>query len=941
MKHSDKDRMFNATPQESSRRREAGRDGREHVINRGLEKRFHEYLKDLRWGMPNTSYDGETGTRSSTLDKSMSHSRKDEETRGSRSYGSSATEEQRKRMMRLHATVPDSTFAERSAARVSKTRSRRQAADSYVSQLYTTTMDEMLHTGDFFQHAESSSDNAFSIRHDSQTSTDEGSPLVVDHEMHYAAEPDVTRSKQRRERRPYRWYPESDQDTSNNAEVKSPARNAREDSRHSDNDYIFDVEFSYEEADDAKPSYARTDGLPEKDYSELVMSLRTMADRIESMASARDAAQRENEQMRRTLGSQLHLKNQELAHLRNQIREHESEKRDLEARLDALEAKLLRVKSTRRASLPKDQEGADGEETDDSDYTATMPAAVIDAEELDQRSRAYIKTLKTYLYASMGLSSNAAFQSELYRDLRSMQDVVRCGDLVDFINECIRSDAEVLHNRLRHSALRHGINRIFTEGHLPAAANRYPYPQEFERRVVEEIEASHPPRRFSMHPSSKSDAQREKMGVVMNRVVLLSVLKHSDISTLYNYLFTALYYDNFRMVNILKEAVARRFLDFQMAPKYNTRVSHPLMWSFGDSCNATQAYRYMKALDLNFANFPTDPHDGDNLWHRVAKGDAVAVAQTLKPYAIHAEHISTPNNHGKTPLDVAKGKVRTELLALAVVQKAAKGSESYRENDFEGALKMYTDAIEMQMEVLSTDGGDKVIAHDINLGKLYYNKARSLMHLDRWTGTVEACELCVQHIPSYTNAYATCIQAHEKLLDWGNAAKTCYLMRENCGVFDDEKMVALQSQIGATMFQVLGLSSTASPREIKQAFNQLCKLWHPDKIGLDPANVDIKRRAMNQFNRLYEAREKLLDDSTRMLEQSKPETQYKQPEPIVDSVSKGSKSVDASATKIEPLEQHLSKLKSESQDDTAVDDHLVQTAVDRIQKQMNEMHVKA
>ncbi|CDR97021.1 DnaJ domain containing protein, putative [Babesia bigemina] len=939
MRHQDKDTMFNSTHPEASRHRESGSGGRDHVTNRGMDKRFHEYLKDLRWGVPHTNYGGEAGTRGSTSDKKASHNRKEDKSRDSRHYDSSINEEQRKRMMRLHATVPDSTFAERSAARISKNRLRRHADDTYGKMLYTTSV-EMFRNDNFFQEAESSSDNAFSIRHDSQTSTDEGSPVVVENEIHYSTEPEAARSKSHRERSPYRWHPESDADP-NSAEVKPPVRSAREMPNHNDNDYIFDVEFGYEEPGHASAGYAGAHSMLERDYSGLVMSLRAMADQIESMASAREAAQRENERIRRALYSQLHLKNQELARLRNQAREHESERSDLEARLDALEAKLLRLKSTRRADRPKDQEGADGEETDDSNYTATMPAVIIDADELDQRRRSYITTLKTYLYTSMDQSSNAAFQSELYRDLSSMPEVVRCGDLVDFINDGIRSDADVLHSRLRHSALRHGINRIFTEGHLPAATNRYPYPQEFERRVVDEMESSHPPRRFSMHGTAKSDAQREKMGVVMNRLVLLSILKHTDMGTLYNYLFTALYYDNFRAVEILKESVARRFLDFQLAPTYSARVSHPMMWSFGDSCNATQAYRYMKALDFNFATFPTDPHNGDNLWHRVAKGDAVAVVQTLKPYAIDAEHISAPNHHKETPLDVAKGKVRVELMGLAVVQKAAKGSENYRDNDFEAALKMYSEAIEMQIEVLSIDGGDKVATQDVNLGKLYYNKARSLMHLDRWTGAVEACELCVQHIPSYTNAYATCIQAYEKLLDWGNAAKTCYLMRENCGVFDDEKMAALQSQLGATMFQILGVSSTANPREIKQAFNQLCKQWHPDKINLDPANVDLKRRAMNQFNRLYEAREKLLDDSARKVEQSKPETPYKHPEPIVDASGKASKGAEATAAKIEPLQHHLSKLKCESQDDVAVDEQLLQTAVDRIQQQMNEMHAKA
>lgn len=254
------------------------------------------------------------------------------------------------------------------------------------------------------------------------------------------------------------------------------------------------------------------------------------------------------------------------------------------------------------------------------------------------------------------------------------------------------------------------------------------------------------------------------------------------------------------------------------------------------------------------------------------------------------------------------------------------------------ALKFYSDAIEKQLEAMAIKSDHKDDVCDVNLGKLYYNKARSLLHLDRWTETVDACEMCLNHIPTYTNAYITCIQAYEKLLDWESAAKMCFLMSENCGIVDDEKMQALHSQLGATMFQILGLSNDAAPKDIKHAFNQLCKQWHPDKVGVDTSQTDLKRRSMNHFNRIYNAREKLLDDSLREVERQRPETHYMVPEPIMQS----SRTCHEDDEKAPPHEEcnhkHKSTEKEAKTNGGLPHGQFLQTTFDRLQHQIDEIN---
>ncbi|ORM42171.1 DnaJ -like protein [Babesia sp. Xinjiang] len=927
-------------PSNSSRQTNSGKyrqsrnRGRGRYADGDTKNRLHDYLRDLQWGMA-SSYDecnDETHTAQSNEEPTTWHrhmSRKNNERRNMAS-----TDDQWKHMMRYHGAGPDTKYEERSANQRKKGQQRRNNLDGCNTLLYESALEEFFRTNDIYQDDENLLQQTFE-RQDPETSTDDGSPMILEHEIHFAETVDQIPTKSWPGQREFMQNAAKGEKGSDEKNSKQPNRySTKIPMKQFDTEPIFDVNFEYEEP------YVEEKGTKDDEKCrDLASSLRTIAMQIESIAGSRDAMQRERDEICKAMGRQLHSKHSEIMQLRSQIAAHDVEKHRLKGKVEALEAEMRRLKLTRKrtSTLNEGEKEPVEMEGDDTNEMETVPPFILEHTKLDSKLRSHIKKLQMNLYLSNKLSATPTFQAELYRDLRNTPEIVNCREIFDFINESIRNDAELLHTRIRHSALMHGVKRMFVEDHLSPFTNRYPYPPEFEQKVIEEMENSHPSRRFNMDPSQMNDVRREKVGLVLNRIVLRSVFKYSHINNLYNYLFTALYCDNFRVVDILKDAIVNKFLDFQMAPEYNKRVSHPMMWAFGDACNATQAYRYMKMLGFDFASFPSDPHDGENLWHRVVKGDAVAVAQALKPYTIHTGYMSVANQRNETPLDISNGKLRRELLTLVVVEIASKGSDKYRDNDFEGALELYSEAISKQLEAMSIDTKEDNVHRDVNLGKLYYNKARSLMHLDRWTETVEACELCMEHIPTYTNAYVTCIQAYEKLLDWNNAVKTCCLMRENCGVVDDEKMETLKSQIGATMFQILGLPNSASPREIKQAFNQLCKQWHPDKIGLDPANGDIRRRAMNQFNRLYEARETLLDDSTRLLEQSRPETQYKAPEPMVDSSRKCSESGEPNSSKIDTLQAHLSKLKADSQNDSDIDGRILQTAVDRLQQQIDQM----
>ncbi|OZJ03787.1 hypothetical protein BZG36_03009 [Bifiguratus adelaidae] len=64
-----------------------------------------------------------------------------------------------------------------------------------------------------------------------------------------------------------------------------------------------------------------------------------------------------------------------------------------------------------------------------------------------------------------------------------------------------------------------------------------------------------------------------------------------------------------------------------------------------------------------------------------------------------------------------------------------------------------------------------------------------------------------------------------------------------------------------TPFEALGLPATASTQMVKKTYYQLCKLYHPDALGLDKDSQDAKET----FNQIVRAYEVLSDPSRRRL----------------------------------------------------------------------------
>ena len=53
-------------------------------------------------------------------------------------------------------------------------------------------------------------------------------------------------------------------------------------------------------------------------------------------------------------------------------------------------------------------------------------------------------------------------------------------------------------------------------------------------------------------------------------------------------------------------------------------------------------------------------------------------------------------------------------------------------------------------------------------------------------------------------------------------------------------------------YEILGLKPSATPDQVKQAYRDLCKVWHPDRFGHDPRLQQKAQEKLKEINEAYE-----------------------------------------------------------------------------------------
>ncbi|CRH00292.1 conserved Plasmodium protein, unknown function [Plasmodium relictum] len=401
-----------------------------------------------------------------------------------------------------------------------------------------------------------------------------------------------------------------------------------------------------------------------------------------------------------------------------------------------------------------------------------------------------------------------------------------------------------------------------------------------------------------------SDLDKNKdRACMINSIILLLIFKNMHIFNLYKIFITSLKYDNFRWIRIIKKALFLKFFDLCLIDtnmkinemqnqkeaklininvndsntneNINYNIKHPLFYCANDTLK-----NFVTTMYLNFSKDPINPQNNDNIYHYVLQQRNLDVLKILKLSGKNYNYIFNKNSENKTPLDYIDNEdIKIDLISGYILDIAGKGAENYKNSKYEVAYDLYTEALEKQIKLSESVKMGKSMNE--NIGKLYYNRARTLMHLNKWIDVIENCNNCLKYIPKYVNAFDTQIQAYENLLEYENALLTYKNMCIKCNIKPDEKEEKLKSQINATCFQILNINKNCNVAEIKQAFSNLSKKWHPDKLGIN-ISADIKKRHNNHFKRLFKAKQLLLNDIERQKEKKKKETNYIYPQIIED-----------------------------------------------------------
>ncbi|KAF4725553.1 hypothetical protein FOZ63_031261 [Perkinsus olseni] len=191
------------------------------------------------------------------------------------------------------------------------------------------------------------------------------------------------------------------------------------------------------------------------------------------------------------------------------------------------------------------------------------------------------------------------------------------------------------------------------------------------------------------------------------------------------------------------------------------------------------------------------------------------------------------------------------LKSQLIVAESLVGNNCYRSADYRGAAESYKAAIDVITQLPHHPP-----LHTDNLVKLRYNLARALYRLGEWTNAVVECDACLALDASYANARVQRAQCHTALLRFEEAAKDYQLLGWTSKANEVGRLATCDH------YTVLRLPHYANDNDVKTAFRDLARLWHPDKNG--HRTTDEIKRCHAWFHRIQESYRVLTDPIERM-----------------------------------------------------------------------------
>lgn len=210
---------------------------------------------------------------------------------------------------------------------------------------------------------------------------------------------------------------------------------------------------------------------------------------------------------------------------------------------------------------------------------------------------------------------------------------------------------------------------------------------------------------------------------------------------------------------------------------------------------------------------------------------------------------------------VSRDEECRELLELIrLVDKGKQeGNESFSRRSFEAAVKHYTASI------LKSEGNKRI------LRILYSNRAAANKELGKYQDSIDDCTKAIENDSCFWKAYSRRARCLLELNDTFGAVEDFKKAIENDKSVEDpdlkkelqeaEKRLAQEESREKDYYYQLGLTKSATDKEIKLKYRELSLKWHPDKWVSKGGNE--RDRAEVKFKRISEAYYVLSDPQRR------------------------------------------------------------------------------
>jgi len=219
-----------------------------------------------------------------------------------------------------------------------------------------------------------------------------------------------------------------------------------------------------------------------------------------------------------------------------------------------------------------------------------------------------------------------------------------------------------------------------------------------------------------------------------------------------------------------------------------------------------------------------------------------------------------------------KGCKEGHKLVKKIDKKKKKGDVAFEEKKFEEAIKIYTEAIAIQPEHVNFARPTKFL-----IVKAYSKNNQHTEAIKLAREIVNEDESALDALWALGDALTDAEKFDEALRVFRDAleaapdSETDVTRKAKQKVQEAE--VALKQSKEKNYYKILGLSRTATSKEIKKAYRKLAMEWHPDK------NLENKEEAEQKFQDISEAYEVLSDDELK--------AKYDRGEPVFENQGGG------------------------------------------------------